>query len=155
MNHRPTDQQTPTTATNMTGGISELAHDVVTLAELQLKLMRLDVQESARRMVGPIVGLVVAGVVAMGCVPVLLMGLAYGLAETTTLSLAGGALVAGVIGLLLAGLSAYLAWRRLRCCSVQLDRSRKELTQNVNWIMQAVSRPGQLASGLRPRQESY
>lgn len=139
----------------MAGGISELAHDVVTLAELQLKLMRLDVQESAQRMIGPSVAMVVAGVVVFGCVPVLLLGLAFLLAETTSLSIAGGSLIAGTLGLLAAGVTGYLAYRRLRCCSVQLDRSRKELTQNVNWIMKAVRSPGHLSAGLQTRQESY
>jgi hypothetical protein len=118
----------------------ELLEDLLTLAELQLRLLVLDVRQGLVRL-AIAAGAVVAGaVLLLGCVPIAIAATALCLVETTSLTLAqafGLSLLAAV--LLAAGLAAtgiVYVRRRLDI----LERSRHEWRENAQWFRSALRR---------------
>jgi hypothetical protein len=119
--------------------MSSVAGDIASLAELQMRLFRLDFQEAAARLILPAVFGAIALVLALGCVPVALLGFGYLLRELSGLSfwasfliVAGGAIV--VVAALLT-----VAWFRVRSSLHVLHRSQEELKRNIRWIKQVLS----------------
>ena len=121
---------------------AEFVHDVLTLAELQGKLLVVDVETGLQKLIWPAAGLVVGVVLALCCVPLGLAAIALAIDETTRLTLAqsfgvvlgGAALVASV---LIVGAVMYLrhGWN-------MFDRSRSELSRNLQWSKDMLRRLG-------------
>lgn len=118
--------------------LGELAHDAVTLADLQVELLKTELRNEVGGTVKSVLLLVFAVVVILGCVPVLLMSLAYALVELADFSQALSLLIATLVGLVIAGSLAALGWRKLRNDSITLQRSRDEFSRNVDWIKQVL-----------------
>jgi hypothetical protein len=91
--------------------MSQVAHDVVELAELHAALVKIEVQQWGQKLFFPAALLIVAAILGCSCVPVLLLSGAYALAQATALSLAWSLLIVGGAGVLLAGLTAWIGWR--------------------------------------------
>lgn len=125
---------------------AELGHDAVTLAELQTELLQRELRQWLRGAATPAILLASAVIVALGCVPVILLALAYGLVEFSELSQALSLLIAAMVGLAVAGVIAALGWRRLRDNAVTLARSREELQRNVSWIKHVLKHKANPAS---------
>jgi hypothetical protein len=110
--------------------VKQLLTDLVELAELQIRLIRSDVRKSFALAVRPLVGLLLAGVVLIGAIPVLLFAVASFLESQLGWSLAVAQLsiagLAGLIGVLLlvAGI------RSCRQCCRPIQRSLDELSEN-------------------------
>lgn len=118
--------------------MAELGHDAVTLAELQTELLQSELRQWLRGAATPAILLVSAVIVILGCVPVILLTLAYGLVEFAELSRALSLLIAATVGLAVAGVAAAIGWRRLRDNSAKLARSREEFQRNIHWIKQVL-----------------
>ncbi|HEX5104769.1 MAG TPA: phage holin family protein [Pirellulaceae bacterium] len=121
---------------------TEFIHDVLTLAELQGKLLVVDFRSGVRKLLWPTIGLAVGCVLALCCVPLALAALALAIAESTTLthSQALGLVLAGAIlaaAILVAGAALYL-----RHSWTIFDRSRTELTRNVQWSKEMLRKLG-------------
>ena len=119
----------------------EFLHDLVTLAELQLRLVYVDGQEEVRNLLWPAMT-VLAGV-AVGCaaLPVLLIALALTLTEVAHLSPAQAAGVAAGVGLLIAGILVGCGWWGLRFPRGKaFERSEREWRQNLRWIKDALQK---------------
>ena len=71
--------------------MGELTHDIVSLAELQFELFRIDCREGLKRMLIPVALLLFAGIVAVGTVPIALMFIAE-LLDASRRPIAGGGL---------------------------------------------------------------
>lgn len=131
---------TPPTGRSVTGGpISQVAHDVLELAELQARLFKLDVDASTSR---------VKSAVVLGAIgaTLLLMGLfmALGVAALALIEFAGwdawaafGAVALAVI--IISGLLLFLAKRAAGGGVFNCDRSKDELQKNVAWLKSALS----------------
>jgi len=146
---------TESPATVVARSFAELAHDVATMAELQAELFKTEFQQARRDMVMPLLLLTVAAVVGLGCVPVLLLSLAYALVELAGLSQAVSLLIAALVGLLGGAVAALLGWRKLRDSSMTWERSREELSRNVTWIKQVLKHKARPAgSECGPRRSS-
>ncbi|MDX1945031.1 MAG: phage holin family protein [Pirellulaceae bacterium] len=120
----------------------ELLEDLLTLGELQVRLLAVDAQQGVARLAMPALCFAAGLLLAVGCIPVGLAALALWIDETTTLSLAqslGVSLLAGVVlaAILLAG--GWAAFRR-RCDL--FARSREEWRQNAGWVRSALKRFG-------------
>jgi uncharacterized membrane protein YqjE len=116
----------------MTQNVSNFACDLVTLAELQAKLLAADFRESKRRLVWPLVLLPVSLVMLLACFPILLIGTAYLFQKW--LSVTASYFAAAGVGALLAIVLGYAGWRLL-VSSIQLyRRSLNELDRNVQWL---------------------
>jgi Putative Actinobacterial Holin-X, holin superfamily III len=143
--------QTPVNTTNGSGtspqhGVAhntgELLADALTLAELQSKLLVVDVQDDLRKLIAPLAVLITGAVVGLSCLPVALVTIALGLVAGAGLapwlafliSLGIGAAVAA--GLVLGGV--FYLKRGLTF----LERSRTEWEQNVRWFKSLVRRLG-------------
>ena len=129
--------------------------DVATLAELQGKLLVVDLQEGTNKLVTYVALLVAGVVVALGCVPIALAALAILLAETTRLSLPASFGVALLAGLVLAALLAVPAFFAVKKGLWMFERSRSEWRRNVQWFKDTMRRLGTQSScpptGTNPR----
>ena len=121
----------------MTGSLRELMRDAITLGELQLRLLLLDLREGSRRMLMPLAAIGIALCLALGCFPVMLAALGYGL-HTLGIPQWGAFLIAAAVGLVVSGLTAYGGWRWLSKELMVLDRSASELRNNVEWVKSAL-----------------
>jgi len=121
--------------------LGNLGHDITSLAELQLKLLAADAREAGRRAALPLGLLVGAAAVALGCVPVLLFALAAALQQA---GLSGPVALAlsALVGLAVAGVLGWFGWSLIGSSFVSLERSREELTRNLQWIKSALASRG-------------
>jgi len=143
--------QTPVTPTNgsstspqqgVAHNTGELLADALTLAELQSKLLVVDVQDDLRKLIAPVVVLITGAVVGLSCLPIALVTIALGLMAGLGLapwlafliSLLIGAAVAA--GLILGGMFY------LKSGLTFLERSRAEWQQNLQWFKGLVRRLG-------------
>jgi uncharacterized membrane protein YqjE len=116
------------------GSIAELGNDIATLAELQAKLAALDLKESTRRVVAPLVAISVGLALALGCIPVALIGVAFLLMEVLNLTTGWAMLLTAALALVAAAIVAALAAMALRSSFEPFRRSREELTRNIAWV---------------------
>ena len=132
-------------------GVRHLAHDIVTLVELQSELLKVDLRNWLGASVTPALILgALAAIFALGSLPVLLLSLAYYLVEVADVSLTLALLAAGGAGLLLAillGLVACVAARRGRNA---FTRFRVELASNIAWLKRVLGHPVETAENLTP-----
>ena len=135
-NGKPTMKET-----HVVANFSELARDVVELAELQGKLAALDSATAWQRMRGGLVLVVIGACALLGCLPVVLAMGAAALVEfagwtwTASFALAGGG------GFVIAGVVLAVAYQRLRTMLEPFDRSREELASNLAWLKSRLEQP--------------
>jgi hypothetical protein len=126
----------------MARNTGELLGDAMTLAELQGKLLLVDVQSDIKRLILPVALLVTGAVLALSCLPVAMVTIALGLVAGVELepwlafliTLGGALLVA--LTLILAGVWYF------RHGLTFLSRSRAEWDQNIRWFKSLVRRLG-------------
>jgi hypothetical protein len=121
-------------------GVGELLHDVVSLSELQAQLLAVDARESIQKAQLPLVLLGGGIAVALGAVPVLLLGLAEALVLLLEWERAVAYPLSGLLGLLLGGGLLYGAWRQASAVIAVFKRSQDELAENIRWIKYALTR---------------
>jgi len=122
-------------------GMGELMHDIVSLAELQFELFRIDCREGLKRMLIPVALLLFAAIVAAGTVPVALTVIAEFFAQVAGLSRAASFAIAALSGLIVAVAAGVVGWFSLRGVVRVFARSREELARNMTWIKQALEPP--------------
>jgi uncharacterized membrane protein YqjE len=126
--------QTPPLGKNLSG----FARDVVTLTELQFKLLAVDCRD-ARITAGQGLMLLGAGaVLALAVVPILLVAIAFVLIEVADWSHWSSFLTAGAISLAIAGLCGWYGWRRMKSATSTFQRSRAELSETFQWIKETL-----------------
>ena len=134
-------------------GMGELTHDIVSLAELQFELFRVDCREGLRKIMIPVALLLFAGFVAVGTVPIALILVAEFLVQTAGLSRAAAFSIAAMSGVIVALAIGVVGWSYLRGIIRVFERSREELTQNMTWIKHALKRsePVESLHALQPQ----
>ena len=125
---------------------SELLADAVTLAELQGKLLAIDVEDGLRKLLTPLVLLVAGAVLALSCLPIVLVTMALGLVAGWDLAPWLAFLIAAAIGALLATALLATGLLLVRYRFTFLARSRLEWQQNVTWFKSVVRRLGKSSS---------
>lgn len=131
----------------MARNTADFLSDVATLAELQGKLVVVDLREGTSKLMGSVVMLALGGVVALGCVPIALAALALVLHEYAKLSASasfGIALLAGVVFAAILALPAALA---LKKNFWMFERSRSEWRRNMQWLRDTMKRLGSQPAG--------
>lgn len=126
--------------------MAELTHDTMSLAELQFELFRTECREGIKRMLISMGLLVVAGIVAVGTVPIALMLVAEFLAQVAGLSRAAAFSIAAMSGFIVASALGVAGWSYLRGVARVFERSREELTRNMTWIKHALTRSAPMES---------
>ena len=127
-------------------GMGELTNDIVSLAELQFELFRIDCREGIKRMLIPGALLLFAGIVAVGTVPIALMLIAELLTQAAGLSRAAAFSIAALSGVIVALAMGVVGWSCLRGVVRVCERSREELARNIAWIKRALKRPAAIES---------
>ena len=89
---------------NVVSQLSGFGVDVITLAELQGELLRVDSKDAAKGLVWPIAFATVGAGFLVGCFPLALFGIAWWLTEVTQLTVAQSSLIVASVGLVIAGL---------------------------------------------------
>jgi uncharacterized membrane protein YqjE len=121
-------------AEGMVGSIAEFGNDVVSLAELQLKLAAQDFKEVSAKALLPLSLVAVGLVLLLGSVPVAIGGLALLVAQVLSISIGWALVLTAVVLMILTGALVVFAGRRLVASFVGFRRSREELIRNINWI---------------------
>ncbi len=137
-----------TSAANVVAkGMGELTHDIVSLAELQFELFRIDCREGIRRILIPAALLLLfAGIVAVGTVPIAMILVAEFLVQVAGLSRTAAFSIAALSGFIAALAMGVVGWSCLRGVVGMFERSREELTRNMTWIKHALKRPAPIES---------
>lgn len=124
----------------MARSAGELLHDVVTLSELQARLLVADAREGVTHLVTPIVIIAIGLLVILGCIPVAFITLALLLVETTTLTAVQAYGVSLLSGLVFGAALAAGGYWYLRHGSPVFERTQIEWRQNMKWAKDAIGR---------------
>jgi hypothetical protein len=119
---------------------AEFLHDLTTLAELQGKLLVVDLREGISNLVTSVVLLCAGAAIALGTIPIALAALAITLDEFTNLTPAACFGIALLVGVVLAALLAVPAIYAIRKGVWMFDRSQTEWRRNVQWAKDAMKR---------------
>jgi len=131
-------QRIDETAVAVGENVANLASDLISLTELQVKLAVLDLKETSAQAVAPAAVLGAGICICLGTIPVLLLGISWALAHLTGVSPEAAMLIVSIVALLTAGISMALAYSRMVKSFRVLDRSREEFEANLNWIKKAL-----------------
>jgi uncharacterized membrane protein YqjE len=121
--------------------VSGLAHDVITLAELQAQLLAVDLRDSRSRAALPVALLISGVLLALGTVPVLLLGIGWLLVMHAGWTEGTAFLTVGGSAIVLAAAITWIGSQRLRSAITVLTRSCQELSENIQWLKQTLKRP--------------
>ena len=132
-------------AEGVISSIGELGGDIASLAELQARLTLVDAREAASRATWPTVVLVASAAALVSAVPVLLIGLAFVLANAFGINQGAALLIVGGVVATVAATIAFLSLRKFLHSFESFRRSREEFVRNVNWVKTV------LAQSARPR----
>ena len=130
--------------------MGELTHDVVSLAELQFELFRIDCREGIKQLLIPAALLLFAVGVAIGTVPIALTLIAELLVQSAGLSRVAAYSIAAMSGFAAAAVMGIAGWSCLRGVVSVFERSREELIRNLTWIKHALKRPASIESQQGP-----
>jgi hypothetical protein len=129
-----TNGQHRTTTPNVAASVAEVTRNVIELTELQSQLLMLDLQKSTQKAKATIILAIVAACLLLASIPVALIAFGYLLVEQLDWSVAGSMALSALLGLVLSGIVATVAYGYVKQGIVTLDRSRDELRRNVAWL---------------------
>lgn len=119
--------------------VRQFSYGVLTLFELQVALLKADVQESLNDCRRGMVLLVGGALVGVSSIPILLIAVAQALHHWAGFSWAAAYFGATVVGLLLAAAGIFVGWRMLRRGLAVFNRSRTEYRTNLAWVRSVLS----------------
>ncbi len=138
MNNRFTEEAPE----GVVGSLTEFGNDIATLIELQTKLAMIDLKESSAKAMVPS-GMAALGIVlALAALPVALLGAADLLANAMTWSPGTSRLVVALVSVAVAGVLAFLGIKGLSASLQSFQRTREELTRNIQWIRTVIVHSG-------------
>ena len=114
--------------------MGEIAEDVVSLAELQMELCKVDTRDALGRLAAPVMLMAAAAVLALGTIPVMLLFVAQAMVALTGASQWLALLIAADLGFAAAAILVIVGRRRLVGPPRLFDRSREEWKRNVQWM---------------------
>ncbi len=128
------------TRRGVVSSVADVASDVTNLAELQFRLLAVDVAESKRHLVIP-VSLVVLGLFfALSAGPIVLLVIAAGLYEFANLSMTTALGIVAGLAVIMSATLLLIGTRGLGRAVKFFERSLAELKQNVEWLKQLKNR---------------
>jgi hypothetical protein len=134
------DHPAETTTGAVARSAGELLHDLVTLSELQGRLLITDAREGVSHLLTPIAVIAAGILVLVGSIPIALVTLALLLIQTTTLTQVQAFGVSLLVGLVIGALLAGGGFWCLRHGNPMFHRTQTEWRQNVKWAKDALSR---------------
>jgi putative superfamily III holin-X len=118
---------------------ASITADLVTIAELQLRLFEADLRRLWRGAMWALIAWAVAGGLFIAVVPVALAGAGLLLADSLGQSPAAGLLWVALAACGLIAILVFAGWRQLRMQAGCLQRSRQELHENLKLLKNAAS----------------
>jgi hypothetical protein len=119
---------------DVAASFADLTHDVIELAELQTKLLKLDVKETSQKAQTSAILAVAGACVLLGTIPVLLCTVAYLLIEFAQWPHWAGFGVATLVGLVIGGGVLAAAYAKFKNGIGSMERSSEELRRNIEWV---------------------
>src|SRR5580704_10783243 len=134
--------------------VGQILHDIVTLAQLQAQLFKLDARDAVIRIERPILALAAGAVLAVCSIPIALIGIAFLLIDVAHLSRLAAFWITFVFAVFVAAsLIAYaIAW--FRKPPGLFAYSREELENNIERVKEMLHQSGSSASSAVPRHSS-
>lgn len=129
---------TESPASKVGSNLAGLTHDLMTLAELQCQLVAVDLRDGLSKSLIPVVMIIGAILLALGTMPVILLGIGWSLVTSAGLSIGITFLLVSLAALILAGLVAWWGSTQLIQALSVLKRSQNELRENIRWVKQAL-----------------
>jgi len=124
----------------VTTNASGLAHDLITLVELQAKLAYFDVREAGRRSSASLVSLAAMVALLLGSIPIVLLGLAELLVQYAEWSRAASYLTVGGVTIFGGAIVAWLSISALRRVTTVFSHSYQEFQENLEFVKSLVKR---------------
>jgi hypothetical protein len=139
---RTPDNGRPEMATvgQVTSHASGLAHDLITLVELQAKLLYYDVREVVRRSAFSAVCLAAMTALVLSAIPVVLLGTAELLVQYAEWGRAASYLTVGGATAFIGLIIAWVSFQALRRVGTVLSRSYQEFQENLEFVKSLVKR---------------
>jgi hypothetical protein len=128
------------------GNLATLGSDVASLAELQAKLIALDLKESAARAAVPLAFVLVGATLGLAAIPVLLLGAGELLVSLAHMQRAWAYLAVGALALAMGLILALVLLPKVTASFSTLTRSREELARNLAWIKTVLAYSGRMPS---------
>lgn len=116
-----------------------LAHHLMELGELQVKLFRTDLGEAAQAAKMGSILMVLSAALLLAVIPILLLALVLGLEQWFGLSRAVSLLITGGIATLLGIGLLWAGWNIVLRGAGKMSRSRVEFKKNMRWLKQLAS----------------
>jgi len=114
--------------------LGELVHDAVTLAELQVELLKVDLRDAGQGVKGALALLVAGLVLALGCVPVLLLAGAQGLITGLNWPAPWAYAAIGAVAAVVAGALLWIGLHRGSGALRTVQRSKAEFAETLRWF---------------------
>jgi hypothetical protein len=114
--------------------LAELVHDAVTLAELQVELLKVDLRDARQRVTLALALLGLGTVLALGCIPVLLFAAAQGLVVGLGWPAPLAYLAIGAAAAVVAGVLVWIGARRAAGAMGTVQRSKSEFAETLRWF---------------------
>jgi len=116
---------------------AKLLHNVISLAELQVELFQVELQQKLAVAARPGLLMVAAMGLALGSIPIMLLSLASFLTEVGGLPHALSLLISATAGLTAAMVGVWVGLSGLKR-AIDLSQSKDEFSRNVTWIKNAL-----------------
>ena len=113
---------------------ADLWHHILTLSELQMRLVAVELSAIIGTARVPVCILATGCVLAFASLPVVLVSLALVLMETTDLTPVGAFAVTSLLAVSLASALVLVGWLQLRSKATGFPRSRQEWKRNWSWL---------------------
>ncbi len=120
--------------------IGSLFGDILSLAELQMKLLKRDAAETVQRTYFAAGLLAIGALLLLACLPIAMLTIALLLREFTQLTLGQSLSIVLGSGLVAAFGAAAYGWFKLKRVGNIFRRSEEEFTRNVEWLKKSMKR---------------
>jgi hypothetical protein len=133
---------------NVVSGVAEFGENLLTLAELQARLVALELQQNLEAAKIPVPVILAGAVLAVVSLPLVLAGIAELLVSELGMKRGYALLGVAVVALAIAGTAIAFAAGRFRRALAGFAISREEFARNLNWVRTVLLHSGRAA---RPR----
>ena len=119
---------------NVARSIGGMCSDLLSLTELQMKLLKRDSAEAVHRTYFSIAILAIGLLILFACLPVGMLAIVYVLHEFAQLTMAMALIIVVASGLLVGTVLASVAYFKLKKVGNIFHRSQTEFSKNVDWL---------------------
>jgi hypothetical protein len=149
-----TDEQ-PAAGKGVYRNVRHLGRDFVNLAELQFKLLSVDLKDVKGHALGPALGIGIGLVVLLATLPVAMIAAAHLLIDFAGWPPAAAYGLAAAVGLVIGGVLLFVCAKRIATSFSALHRSRQEFIKNLDWIKTVLSEGGGVRSWTTAHETFY